>query len=573
MTEDPGSEMATPESAQLAGRPDAVEVPQPTAFFGHPRGLATLFFTEMWERLSYYGMRALLVLFMTAPLAAANAGLGFEEGKAGAIYGLYTSMVYLMALPGGWVADKIWGQRRAVFVGGCIIAAGHFTMAGPLVGAPDTASFYLGLALIVVGTGLLKPNVSTLVGSLYPEGGARRDAGFSIYYMGINIGAILGPLLCGTLGEKINWHWGFSAAGFGMLLGLIQYKLGDRHFGPVIGKLDTGESAAVVSRRSQRFYLISGVVAAVAALGVFLAINGTVTITLEAFATWLGYSILVMSLLFFTYLIFDVKWAAGLLVLWLVLVFVLVPGRGAEQGGQYATLGLLAVFVLACLGNMVTKGASVSMERRRLMVIFWLFVLAAIFWSGFEQAGSSMNLFARDLTDRVIFGWEMPTTWLQNVNPLFIVIFAPVFGWLWTWLAQRNANPSIPVKFSLGLLGLAAGFMVLAWGAANATPEAPVGMSWLVVTYFLHTVGELCLSPVGLSSMTKLAPAGRVGQMMGVWFIAAALGNLFAGLVAGSLEDMPANELFWMVAMFIGGAGIVALILSPAVRKLMGHVD
>ncbi len=573
MTEDPGSEFASPESAAIAGHPDAVAVPHPTAFFGHPRGLATLFFTEMWERLSYYGMRALLVLFMTAPLAAANPGLGFGEGQAGAIYGLYTSMVYLMALPGGWVADKIWGQRRSVFVGGCIIAAGHFTMAGPLVGLPDVPTFYLGLALIVVGTGLLKPNVSTLVGSLYPEGGARRDAGFSIYYMGINIGAILGPLVCGTLGEKINWHWGFSAAGFGMVFGLIQYWLGDRHFGPRIGKLDTGETADIVRKRSQRFYLISGVVAAVAALGVFLAVSGAVTISLEAFATWLGYGILVLALLFFTYLIFDAKWAAGLLVLWLALVFFLVPSYGTENGGQYATAALLALFIVVCLGTMASRREAVTMERRRLMVIFWLFLLAAIFWSGFEQAGSSMNLFARDLTDRVVFGWEMPTTWLQNVNPLFIVIFAPIFGWLWTWLASRKSNPSIPVKFSLGLLGLAAGFLVLAWGAANATPEAPVGMSWLVVTYFLHTVGELCLSPVGLSSMTKLAPAGRGGQMMGVWFIAAALGNLFAGLVAGSLETLSSQQLFWMVAMFIGGAGVVALVLSPAVRKLMGPVD
>jgi POT family proton-dependent oligopeptide transporter len=184
-----------------------------------------------------------------------------------------------------------------------------------------------------------------------------------------------------------------------------------------------------------------------------------------------------------------------------------------------------------------------------------------------------MNLFAQDLTDRVVLGWEMPASWLQQVNPIFIIVFAPIFGWLWTWLARKQANPSIPVKFSLGLLGLAAGFFVLSWGAANATPDSPVSMSWLVVTYFLHTVGELCLSPVGLSSMTKLAPAGRVGQMMGVWFIGAALGNLFAGLVAGSLESLSSQQLYWQVAIFIGGAGIVALLLSPAVRKLMGHVE
>jgi POT family proton-dependent oligopeptide transporter len=573
MTEDPSTEFASPESGEMTGRHMTGDVPHPTGFFGHPRGLATLFFTEMWERFSYYGMRALLVLFMTAPVAAANAGLGFGEGRAGAIYGLYTAMVYLLALPGGWVADKLWGQRRAVFVGGCVIAAGHFTMAGPLVGLPGGPTFYLGLILIVIGTGLLKPNVSTLVGALYPEGGARRDAGFSLYYMGINLGAWLGPAVVGFLGEKINWHWGFSAAGFGMLLGLVQYALGDKYFGPTIGKIGTGESAQALGQRSRRFYLTTGVIAAVAILFGYLAITGVFAVTLEGVVTWIGYGILLLAILFFTYLILDARWAAGMLIVWGGLVWWFVPRYGAEDGGKYATATLLGLFVVLCAGYLISEGRTASTEKRRLMVIFWLFLLAATFWSGFEQAGSSMNLFAQDLTDRVVLGWEMPASWLQQVNPIFIIVFAPIFGWLWTWLARKQANPSIPVKFSLGLLGLAAGFFVLSWGAANATPDSPVSMSWLVVTYFLHTVGELCLSPVGLSSMTKLAPAGRVGQMMGVWFIGAALGNLFAGLVAGSLESLSSQQLYWQVAIFIGGAGIVALLLSPAVRKLMGHVE
>jgi len=573
MPEDPGSEFASPESQPTGTGVVAVEVPHPHGFFGHPRGLATLFFTELWERFSYYGMRALLMLFMVAPIAATNPGLGFGEGHAGAVYGLYTGMVYLMCLPGGWVADKLWGQRRAVFVGGCIIAAGHFTMAAPLVGLPDTGSFYLGLILITLGTGLLKPNVSTLVGALYPEGGARRDAGFSIYYMGINVGAWIGPLIVGLLGEKVNWHWGFSAAGFGMVLGLIQYRYGDRYFGPVIGKLDTGEPAHVISRRSRLFYLASGAVAVMAALFAFLAAAGYVTLSLEQVALWLGYGILLLAILFFSYLIFHVWWSVGMLALWGLLLAYFVPSYGAEQGGQYATAALLGAFVVLCLGYLATRRGSVTVENRRLMVIFWLFLLAAVFWSGFEQAGSSMNLFAQDLTDRVFFGWEMPASWLQQVNPIFIIIFAPIFGWLWTWLAARRANPSIPVKFSLGLIGLAAGFVVLAWGAANATPESRVSVNWLVVTYFLHTVGELCLSPVGLSSMTKLAPHGRVGQMMGVWFIGAALGNLIAGLVAGQLEELSSQELYWRVTLFIGGAGLVALLLAPAIRKLMGKVD
>jgi POT family proton-dependent oligopeptide transporter len=492
-------------------------------WFGHPRGLSTLFFTEMWERLSYYGMRALLVLFMTTAVATENPGLGFGVERAAAIYGLYTALVYLLALPGGWVADKLWGQRKAVFVGGCIIAAGHFTIAAPLVGLPGTPTFFSGLILIVIGTGLLKPNISAIVGDLYPEGGARRDAGFSVYYTGINLGAFLGPLVCSTLGEGFDWHWGFSAAGFGMLAGLVQYKLGLKHLGDA-GLLKSDDSAEVLARRGRNFYLTLLGVAAAVALFAYLALSGTLGVTLEGVARGLGYAIIALSILYFVYLL--------------------------------------------------VAGGYDKVQKQRLLVIFWLFILAAIFWSGFEQAGSSLNLFARDLTDRQYFDWpEMPTGWLQNVNPIFIIIFAPVFGWLWTWLARRNANPSIPLKFALGLIGLSAGFFVLAWGAAHATAEDPVTPAWLIVTYFLHTAGELALSPVGLSSITKLAPRDRVGQMMGVWFVASALGNLFAGLVAGRLEELPPADLFRSVAMIVGGAGALALLASPLVKRLTKGID
>ncbi len=487
-----------------------------TGLAGHPSGLRTLFFTEMWERFSYYGMRALLVLFMTAPLTSANPGLGFDVGKSSAIYGLYTSMVYLLSLPGGWMADRLWGQRKAVFVGGCIIACGHFSMAVPTIG-----TFYLGLTLIVLGTGLLKPNVSTMVGDLYPEGGARRDAGFSIFYMGINLGASLGTALCGFIGEGYNFHWGFSLAGFGMVLGLIQYKLGAKRLGDA-GKLKSDDSPEVLARLSRNFFLIAGGVGVAVAAFTFLMVSGALDLTITQVATALGYGILILSGVFFLYL-----------------------------------------FV---------AGGLTSEEKRRLVVIIWLYLLVAVFWSGFEQAGSSMNIFARDLTDRNVMGWDMPASWLQNVNPIFIVLFAPVFGWLWTWLAQRNANPSIPMKFVLGLFGLAAGFFVLSWGSANASETSRVSMSWLVVTYFLHTSGELCVSPVGLSSMTKLAPKGRVGQMMGVWFIGAALGNLFAGLVAGRLEELPPSELFSNVALYAGGFGLIALLVSPFIKRLAGDV-
>jgi POT family proton-dependent oligopeptide transporter len=528
MSKDRPSEFADPQAAELAGgdgtgtATDAVAV-SGTEWFGHPRGLATLFFTELWERFSYYGMRALLVLFMTAAATGiANPGLGLDVGTATAIYGLYTFFVYVLSLPGGWVADNMWGQRKAVFVGGVIIALGHFTMAGPLVGLPELPTFYLGLLFIVIGTGLLKPNVSSMVGDLYPEGGARRDAGFSIFYMGINIGAILGPLLCGIIGEGYNWHWGFSLAGFGMVLGLVSYKYGAKFLGAA-GDLKTGESQAVIAKRSRRFYVLAAVFAALVMLFGFLMSSGIVDISLEQLAGSLASVVVVITLAFFGYVIFF--------------------------------------------------GGHTKQERKRLGVILWLFVLAALFWSGFEQAGSSLNLFAKDLTNREVLGTVVPASTLQLINPLFIVIMAPLFGMMWTWLASRNANPSIPVKFGLGLLGLAAGFFVLSWGAAQATVENPVSPSWLIVTYFLHTCGELALSPVGLSSMTKLAPKNRVSQMMGIWFVAAALGNLFAGLLAGTLETLAPSSLFWTVALIIGGGGIVALLISPFVKRLMGDVE
>lgn len=548
-------------------------------FFGHPRGLSTLFFTELWERFSYYGMRALLVLFMTAEAIGDNPGLGFGVAEAAAIYGLYTFFVYMLSLPGGWVADNLWGQKKAVFVGGCIIAAGHFSMA-----VPTTTFFFIGLALIVIGTGLLKPNVSTMVGDLYPEGGARRDAGFSIFYMGINFGAILGPLLCGLLGEGYNWHYGFTLAGFGMVLGLISYKIGGKYLGTA-GDLKIDDNEEVLKKRSRIFYGVVSVIGAAVVIFGFLVSSGAISLALTTIAQNLGLVAVVITFAFFAYIIFF-------------------GGHNKE-------------------------------EKKRLGVIFWLFILAALFWSGFEQAGSSLNLFAADLTDRsagpsaflggfgaillslffaiplayysykmfkrddlwsiakyavafssvgiVVFlywifsqigeGWEIPASTLQLINPTFIVIFAPLFGMLWTWLASRNANPSIPVKFGLGLLGLAAGFFVLAWGSANASSTNLVSPAWLIVTYFLHTVGELCLSPVGLSSMTKLAPKSRVGQMMGIWFVAAALGNLIAGLVAGQLENLAPSGLFQTVAFIIGGGGIVALLAARPVRKLMGDIE
>ncbi len=489
--------------------------------FGHPRGLMTLFFTELWERFSYYGMRALLILYMTD---AARGGLGMETEISGAIYGLYTFGVYALALPGGWIADRIVGQRQAVFIGGIIIAAGHFMLAAPMV-VPGSEywSFYLGLLLVVIGTGLLKPNVSAIVGDLYvndaPE---RRDAGFSIFYMGINIGAFLGPLICGWFAERVDWHLGFSLAGIGMTLGLIQYARGIKYLNGA-GEL-TGEAAETERVATARKQLGIGLTVTLAlAAGIYgLAAADIVNLTVVGFAKTTGIIVVVVAAIYFA--------------------------------------------------SIITFGCHDRVERQRVFVIFLLFLGAAMFWSGFEQAGTSMNIYARDFTDRVFFGWETPTSWLQSVNPIFIILLAPVMGMLWVKLGARS--PSIPVKFGMGLVLLGVGFLVLAWGSiyvpANAADDPAVGvaMTWLVVTYFFHTVGELALSPVGLSSVTKLAPHRLVGQMMGTWFMGAALGNLVAGLVSSRIESLPPEQLFAVVASIVVGAGLVFILFSRVINRM-----
>lgn len=482
-------------------------------WLGHPRGLSTLFFTELWERFSYYGMRGILVLFLTD---AVRGGFGMTTETAGAIYGLYTAAVYMVALPGGWIADRLIGQRNAIFNGGIIIAAGHFTMA--LVEVIPTA-FYVGLVLIVIGTGLLKPNVSAIVGGLYPEGGSRRDAGFSIFYMGINIGAFMGPLVCGKLGEQVSWHYGFGAAGVGMVLGLIQYKLGLKHLGTVGEKPKKEPQEHAKDKRS--FYRGIGVLASIGIILTLVNVTGIWRFSLEQFAGLLGGAVILLVVVYFA---------------WVLLM-----------------------------------GKLDSQEKGRVVVIFFLFIGAALFWSGFEQAGSSMNLFAERLTNRVVFGWEAPASWLQSVNPLFIVILAPVFGMIWSTLGTRA--PSIGMKFAYGLVLLGAGFFVIAWGATYSGSGGPgVSPVWLIVTYFLHTVGELCLSPVGLSSITKLSPHRYVGQMMGIWFMGAALGNLIAGLVGGKFESLPLPQLFVTVALVSTGAGLFFVVLSKPIKKWVGGV-
>ncbi len=542
MPTDPTTEFSSPASTVI-GDPNA---PNPTSppdgvvpggpvgdrrFFGHPRGLSTLFFTEFWERFSYYGMRALLILFMTATVA--EGGLGFDAATAGPIYGLYTAMVYLMSLPGGWIADRFLGQRRAVLIGGIIIAAGHYCLM--MSGLPI---FYTGLAFIVFGTGLLKPNISTMVGQLYSEDdGSRRDAGFSIFYMGINAGSFVSSLICPFLAQQpwfrtqlvswglrpeSAWHWGFGAAAIGMTFGLIWYVIDGKSLGNAGAKPAPEADPVLRAKQNRSLAMGLGGLAAVVALVAVLNATGAIHLTIDGFVGAFNYIISAVVILFFGGLFLFGKWS--------------------------------------------------PVERKRLVVVLALFVAASLFWAAFEQAGSTLSLFAQDTTNRMLGGFEIPSGWFQALNALFIIFLAPVFAGLWIKLGAKRKEPSSPAKFSVGLLFVGLGFVVMMGGAIAAGSGAKVSPMWLVLTYLLHTIGELCLSPVGLSTMTKLAPPRIVSLIMGVWFLAAAVGNFLGGQVAGLYEKLTLPALFGLSAgTTIFAAFILALLIKP-IKELMGGV-
>jgi len=448
-----------------------------TAFFGHPKGLGPLFFTELWERFSYYGMRAILVLYMTSPLA--EGGLGFDVKRAASIYGSYTMSVYLTALPGGLAADYLLGARLAVFLGGLIIAAGHFSMV-----FHSMNSFYLGMVLIAVGTGLLKPNISAMVGGLYGKNDPRRDSGFSIFYMGINVGAVLAPLVCGYLAQSktfhqtlinkgfdptTSWHWGFGAAGVGMILGLIVFVL---------------------------------------------------------FGSWLAH----------------------------------VGKRIKKQ-------------TVAKASEVDARAPLTASDWKRIAAIMIFFLFTILFWGAYEQKGASLNLFAKELVRTEAFGIGFPSSYLQSLTPFFVILLVPVFSVLWVKLGDRQ--PSSPVKFTLGLLFIGAAYLLFV-PACMLTATGKISPLWLVALYFLEVCGELCLSPVGLSVVTKLAPVKLVGIMMGVWFLASALGSKLAGYLSGFFV---ANNSMQLVKLYGGiaagllvSAGFLAL-LTPTVKRLMGKVN
>ena len=485
-----------------------------TSFFGHPGGLRTLFFTEMWERMSYYGMRALLVLFMTASLQ--TQGLGLTVATAGAIYGLYTGAVYFLGLPGGWLADRLIGGRSAVWYGGIIIFLGHVVLAIDLQNL-----FFVGLILVATGTGLLKPNISAMVGQQYGEDDDRRDSGYALYYMGINIGSLIAYFVTGILRENAGWHYAFGAAAIGMAIGLIQYYFSNRSLSAdSIAPANPYQGAA-----KQRAWMGVWAVVAIAVVVIVLAHMGTIVIEPVALAQQVA---VVFTVIFFAY-----------------------------------------------FGLIYFKGQLSDNEKKRMWALFLVCVASACFWSGFEQAGSSLNLFAQNYTDRVlesgslitsIFGVNaIPTVWFQLSNSLFIIILSPFFAALWINLAKRMIDPSYTIKCAIGIVIMASGFLVMFMASQYAAQGLKVAPMWLVTTYFLHTVGELCLSPVALSAVSKLSPKRFAGQMMGVFVLTYSIGNIIAGLLSGNsdpekVEQMP--DLYLQIALFSIAIAIVIGLMS-----------
>ena len=477
---------------------------------GHPKGLFILFFAEMWERFSYYGMRALLIFYLTKHWL-------FSDSQSGVIYGAYTALVYITPVVGGYLADKWLGQRKAVLFGAVLLTLGHFFMAfegDPAAGHdgnPIIYVFWLALALIIVGSGFLKANISVIVGQLYPRTDTRRDAAYTIFYMGINLGAAIGSLLCGYIGETYGWAYGFGLAGIGMLLGLVVFVWGK----PLL--LGRGEPPKPLAKNTE----------------------------------WLMYG-------------------AGIVMVgicWLAIQFQDLVGIVLGVFG-----GLLVLYVLI---TAVTKLP--SEERDRIFAAMFLILTSIVFWALFEQAGSSLNLF----TDRHVDRGGVPASVFQSINAIYIILLAPLFAILWQMLGRAGAEPSAPFKFGLGVVQVGLGFLVLVWGANSVGPEVAVPVIFIFLIYLLHTTGELCLSPVGLSAMNRLAPAHMASLIMGTWFFASATGNFAAGLIAAATGAEGVGEeagretvlsVYWNVGMVAIGVGVFVLVISPLIKKLM-HLD
>jgi proton-dependent oligopeptide transporter, POT family len=499
-----------PETSAPDTKPTPAAAAAERTLFGHPRGLATLFFTEMWERFTYYGIQSLLILFLVA--ASGRGGLGFSDQSASAIWGLYAGGTWLLSLLGGWVADRLIGGRLAVAAGGVLIMAGN-----ALLATGGERLFFLGLIFNVLGVGLLKPNVSATVGELYPEGGSRRDAGFSIFYIGINIGSLFAPMIVPVVAQHYGWHAGFGLPALGMLIGVVQFLATRRYLGSA--------GAAPASTRPRAWLALSVFVAAIGALTA-LTLSGVLTVNAAALSTLVSQVVGVLMAAYLLYMVFF--------------------GRLTRQ------------------------------ERSRVLAMVALFAASTVFWMAYMQMFDSFTLFAQRYTDRHIWGWSMPAGEMQTIDPFFIIALAPVFAALWVRLGARGRDLSSPAKFAYGLLLMAAGMLVMYVAALRVMHGAIVSPLWLTVTYLLTACGELCLSPVGLSSTTKLAPARFAGQTMGLWFLTIALGSFLAGELSGDynahdLATLPALylKLFWWSA--IGGA--VMLLLTPPVKRLMAGVQ
>ncbi|MBD9528453.1 peptide MFS transporter [Paracoccus sp. PAR01] len=481
----------------------------------YPAGLTSLFLVEMWERFSYYGMRAILVLYLVDVVA--NGGLGLATADAVAIYGIYTASAYILALPGGWIADRYWGSRRAITVGAVVIIIGHILLA---FAGSSAGLFLVGLACIAIGTGLLKPNISSMVGELYDKddiGG--RDAGFSFFYMGINIGAILGGFIAGYLGEKWGWHWGFGAAAIAMTLGLVNFIYAGKN--SLRGLGGAPQPHHHPDSGTARFDHLTTVILCGAAV---LVIGGMMM------AGWL-----------------DLSSATGI--------------AGA--------MGVLIVTVaVGFFLNIYFAGDLTPAEKRRMIVLAVLFVAAAVFWSRFEQAGSSLSIFAADLTDRQLGSFEVPASWFQNLNPAFIVLLTPLFAAFWLTAQKRKWEISVFVKFGLALILVGLGFWLLVPAARMAAGGAKVSFLFLTGTFLIHTCAELLLSPVGLSTFSRLAPQRFTSQMMGFWFVASSLGSLMAGLLATGMDTSSPTSLPHLFDRLFWGSVIPGVLLILAARPL-----
>ena len=494
-----------------------------TAFFGHPVGLSSLFATELWERFSYYGMRALLVLFLTATFA--NGGFEMAELDAFTIYGIFTGLVYVTPILGGMLADKVLGQRKTIYIGGLAMATGQFMLAASAMAADGDLEFrkslfYAGLGILIMGNGFFKPNISTMVGELYDNNDPRKDSGFTIFYMGINLGAFLSPLVAGYLGEQVAWQYGFMAAGTGMLIGTTWFFLRSHTLGTI------GMPPKVKSERNRLIL-----------------------------KDWISIVIYVIVLVAFVF---------GLILGW---------GTVSETVRNWLIRILATAGVLYLLLS-VFRGTNGKTEWSRVAVILVLAVFNIFFWSGFEQAGTTFNVFARDNTQRMIGSMEIPASWFQSVNAIFIVLFAPLFSILWVQLDKKNLNPNTPMKFGWGMLLLSLGFVIMAFASASAEGGNLVSPMWLVMVFMLHTFGELCLSPIGLSMVTKLSPPKLVSTMMGVWMGSFAAGNFVASqmkAISIKLETTLNMEVqvFWFIAIETCIAAVILMLISPWLKKMM----